>query len=394
MSETRLLLIAPEPFYEARGTPMSVLHLCRVLSGAGYRVDLATYPIGEPVEMPGLEIHRCLRPPGVRSVPIGFSWRKVLLDFFLAWTVLRLRLTRRYAAVQAIEESVFMALPYTLLDTPLIYDLDSLISDQLAYTGVLRNRLLLRGIRALEGLALRRSAAAVTVCRSLTESARELDPTARVFQIEDTPLPESMRAADPARVEALREEHGLTGVRPVLYTGNLESYQGIDVLIASAPRVLELEPETRFVIVGGDGKKLAALRRALARDGLDRRVLALGRRPPQEMPEWMALAEVLVSPRSQGENTPLKIYTYMHAGRPIVATDRVTHTQVLDDTTAFLAEVSPEAFANAICKALADPAEAARRAGAARRRADERYGWAAYERKVLAAYREILGGEP
>lgn len=386
----RILLIAPEPFYEPRGTPMNVLHMCRVLTGAGYRVDLATYPIGEPVEMEGLEVHRCPRPPGVRSVPIGFSKRKVLLDFFLFWTMLGLLVRRRYAVVQAIEESVFMALPFTLFGSKLIYDLDSLISDQLGYTGVVRSRFLLGAIRRLERLALRRSVAAITVCRSLTEAALELEPEARVFQIEDTPLAESMRAAENERVDALRTEHGLDGLRPLVYTGNLESYQGIDLLLGAAPRVLERIPDARFVIVGGYGGRLASLRQALTRDGLDDRVLAVGQRPPEEMPEWMALAELLVSPRSKGENTPLKIYTYMNAGRPIVATDRVTHTQVLGDATAFLADASPEALAEAICRALEDPAEAARRAAAARRIAVEEYSWASFERKMLAAFSQIL----
>ncbi len=387
----RLLLVAPQPFFEARGTPINVLHLCRALTGAGYRVDLATYPVGQPVEMEGLEIHRCLRPPGIRSVPIGFSKRKLVLDFFLFWTLLRLLLSRRYEMVHAIEESVFMALPATLLGKRLIYDLDSIISDQLHYTGVVRSRLLLTAIRRLERLALRRSTAAVTVCRSLTEAAHTLDPDVRVFQIEDAPLEDSLRPPEPSRVEALRSEFGLHGTRSIVYTGNLESYQGLDLLLAAAPRVAERAPDARFLIVGGGGERLAALRRQLAEDGLDQWVVAVGQRPSDEMPEWMALANALVSPRSEGENTPLKIYTYMHSGRPIVATDRLTHTQVLDPGSAFLAEPSAEAMAAALLEALEEPENAALRAAAARRIANEQYSWPTFRRKVLDAYRELLG---
>ncbi len=391
-SGKRVLLIAPEPFYEPRGTPMNVLHLCQVLTGAGYRIDLATYPVGEEVEMDGLEVHRCLPVPGLRSVPIGFSKRKVLLDFLLFWTVLGLLIRRRYVLVHAIEESVFLALPFTLFGTRLIYDLDSLISDQLEYTGVVRLRSVLGGIRGLERLALRRSTAAITVCRSLTEAAIRLVPGATVFQIEDTPLPESLREAVPARVESIRSELGLEGTMPIVYTGNLESYQGLDLLIGAARLVREQAPEARFVIVGGSGAKLEALRRSLEQERLDETVLAVGQRPPDEMPEWMGLAEVLVSPRSEGENTPLKIYTYMHAGKPIVATDKITHTQVLDSDSAFLAEPSAEAFAAATVRALTDRPEAARRSEIAARHAHDEYSWEAFERKLLDAYRQILDG--
>ena len=177
--ERRILLIAPQPFYEPRGTPMNVLQMCKVLTAAGYAVDLATYPIGEPVDIPGLTVHRAPRIPGIRSVPIGFSKRKLLLDVSLVLLVTWLLLRRSYRVVHAVEEAVFLALPFTWLGVPLIYDLDSLISHQLEYTGILRSRLLLAAVRALERLVLARSSATITVCRSLTDSARKLHAQAK-----------------------------------------------------------------------------------------------------------------------------------------------------------------------------------------------------------------------
>jgi glycosyltransferase involved in cell wall biosynthesis len=55
-------------------------------------------------------------------------------------------------------------------------------------------------------------------------------------------------------------------------------------------------------------------------------------------------ADVLVSPRSQGTNTPMKLYSYMASGTAIAATDRLTHTQVLTHDTAVLADPTPEAY--------------------------------------------------
>ena len=77
-------------------------------------------------------------------------------------------------------------------------------------------------------------------------------------------------------------------------------------------------------------------------------------------------ADVLVSPRSRGTNTPLKIYQYLRSGRPIVATRLLTHTQVLSDDSAFLTPRPPEGFAAGILAALDDPDEPARVGAAAR----------------------------
>ncbi len=388
----RILLVAPQPFYEPRGTPMNVREMCRVLCGAGHEVELATYPIGAPVSIPGLRIRRAPGIPGIRQVPIGFSLRKLALDASLALLVFRLLLTRRYDVVHAVEEAAFIALPFTWLGQRLICDLDSLISDQLRYSGALASPRLLRAVRALERLALRRSSAAITVCRALTDAARALHPQARLFQIEDTPLAEALREPEPARVAALREELALQGRPVAVYTGNLESYQGIDLLLDAFAQLAERLPDAACVLVGGDPAKLPAFRSALAARGLANRVLAVGARAPQEMPEWMALGDALVSPRSQGENTPLKIYTYMRAGRPIVATALPTHTQVLDPSCAVLCEPNAGAFADALARVLEEPERFRALACAARKRVDDEYSPEAFARKLLAAYAEVLRG--
>lgn len=385
----RVLLLAPEPFYMERGTPMNVLRMCRVLCGAGHRVDLLTYPFGRDVEIPGLRIHRVPRPPGVRDVPIGFSRRKVVLDLLMGMRLAALVRPGRYDFIHAVEESVFLALPLTWLGIPLVYDVDSLLSEQLEYTGAVTNPFLLRCVRRLERLAFARSVAAITVCRSLSEVARRLHRELPVFVVEDAPLEEATRRPRPDQVEELRRSLGLEGRRCVVYTGNLESYQGFDLLLSALPRLRERIPDVALVLVGGEPAEVANLRARAEREGLTDLLRAVERRPAEEMPEWMALASVLVSPRSQGENTPLKVYTYMHSGTPIVATRRATHTQVLDDGTAFLCEATPECLAEALARALSEPELARACATRALERVRRDYCFEAFERKLLAAYEAI-----
>ena len=384
-------MVAPQPFYSPRGTPMNVLQLCRVLTGAGYHVDLLTYPLGRDATMPRLRIHRAPRIPGIDHVPIGFSWQKLPLDAALCFRALTLLVRRRYRLVHAVEESAFLALPLTWLGVPLLYDLDSQISDQLAYSGAVRSRVLLAGIRTLERLTVRRSRAVITMCRTSSDWVRSVSPTVPCFQIEDTPLPESQRAPDPQVVAALRERIGLGDRRAVVYTGNLESYQGIDLLLAAAARLREAVADAVVVVVGGEPEQVEALRKRIGVERLEGAVLAVGERPPHEIPEWMGLADLLVSPRRDGTNTPLKIYTYMQSGVPIVATDLPTHTQVLDATTAVLCEPTPEGLAAGIAWALEKRAEAAGLGKAARERAERHYGPAAFEEKLLAAYSAVIG---
>jgi glycosyltransferase involved in cell wall biosynthesis len=99
---------------------------------------------------------------------------------------------------------------------------------------------------------------------------------------------------------------------------------------------------------------------------------------------------VLVSPRSRGTNTPLKIYQYLRSGKPIVATRLLTHTQVLGDETAILTGVTPAAFAEGMLAALADPARADAIGRRARALAETKYTYAAYLEKTRQACAALL----
>ena len=83
----RILMIAPEPFFEPRGTPFSEFHRIRALTTLGHQVDLVTYPIGQDVTMPGLRVIRSLRPPFVHHVKIGPSFAKLPLDALLTISI-------------------------------------------------------------------------------------------------------------------------------------------------------------------------------------------------------------------------------------------------------------------------------------------------------------------
>src|SRR4051812_44562934 len=128
----RILMIAPEPFFEPRGTPFSEFHRIRALTALGHQVDLVTYPFGEDVVMPGLRVFRSLRPPFVHRARIGPSLAKIPLDALLALGVLRRALTSKYDAVHSHEEGgVIGVLLAALLRVPHLYDMHSSLPQQL-----------------------------------------------------------------------------------------------------------------------------------------------------------------------------------------------------------------------------------------------------------------------
>jgi len=202
----RILFLAPQPFFEVRGTPLAVLHMTRALAGLGHQVDLLTFAQGETVPTEGVRHLRSLWLP-VGRVKAGPSLAKMALDVpFLVEAAWRLRFGG-YDVVHAVEEAAHLIAPFARwFRVPLVMDVDSSIPDQLRYSGFATRGPLLWAAEALERHALRHSAATVTVCASLTDGVRARAPEVPVFQVEDPPLVDPRSSPSPEAVNALRRD--------------------------------------------------------------------------------------------------------------------------------------------------------------------------------------------
>jgi glycosyltransferase involved in cell wall biosynthesis len=387
----RILMIAPEPFFEPRGTPFSEYHRIRALLELGHTVDLVTYPFGRDVSLPGLRVFRCLRPPLMREIGIGPSWRKIPLDVALLLTACRRAAAEKYDAVHSHEEgSWFGVVLAWFLGVPHLYDMHSSLPQQLTNFAYSRSRLVKATFGWLERFVIRRSRVVIVICPQLEDVVRGIDSAVPAVLIENAPG--SGDAPTEGSGLAVRRALEIDASAPlVLYTGTFEAYQGLDLLFASMRIVLAARPDARLVLAGGRPDQIEAARGHALAAGLGAATVFAGQRPAEEIPAFLDAADVLVSPRSLGTNTPLKIYQYLRSGRPIIATRLLTHTQVLDDDVAFLTEATPAGFAAGVLAALADP-ERARGVGArARHLAETKYSYEAYLARTRQACAHLFG---
>ena len=384
-------MIAPEPFFEPRGTPFSEFHRIRALLELGHTVDLVTYPFGQDVTMPGLRVFRCLRPPFIHGVRIGPSVPKLALDATLALTAVRRAFSERYDAIHSHEEAgILGVLLAGLLGVPHLYDMHSSLPQQLTNFAYTRSRIITRAFEWMERFVIRRSRVVIVICPQLADTVRGIDSGVPSVLIENAPG--AGDAQTDASGESVRTALGFNASTPVVvYTGTFEAYQGLDLLFNAAALVVKARPDVRFVLAGGRPEQIAQARVEAGARGLAHHVIFAGQRAPDEIPEYLAAADLLVSPRSQGTNTPLKIYQYLRSGRPIVATRLLTHTQVLDDDVAVLTEASAEGFAEGILRAVADPARAREIGMRAKRLADTKYSYEAYLNRTRQACAYLEG---
>ena len=387
----RILMIAPEPFFEPRGTPFSEYHRIRALLELGHTVDLVTYPFGRDVSLPGLRVFRCAKPPMMTGIGIGPSWRKLPLDLLLFFSTLRLARREKYDAVHSHEEGAWWGvLVASMLGLPHLYDMHSSLPQQLTNFAYSRSPLVKAIFGALERFVIRRSRVVIVICPQLEGVVREIDSAVPSVLIENAPgsgdAPTQGSGADVRRALQLA-----ANVPMVLYTGTFEAYQGLDLLFASMAQVLKQRPDARLVLAGGRSDQVEAARRQADAAGIGAATIFAGQRPAEEIPAYLDAADVLVSPRSLGTNTPLKIYQYLRSGRPIVATRLLTHTQVLNDDVSYLTDANPMSYGDGILAAIADPDRARAIGARARQLAETKYSYEAYLARTRTACAHLFG---
>ncbi len=351
----RALVIAPQPFFSPRGTPFSVYYRTLVTSEFGVEIDLLTYGQGQDVELPGVKIHRIPEFRFLGPIPVGPSALKAFLDVWIVLWTLGMLLRRRYDFVHAHEEAVFFCrFLKPIFRFKLVYDMHSSLPQQLTNFAFTKSRVLIGAFEALENSALRAADAVITICPELASYAepRVSDPS-RHFLIENS-IFEPVRLAGRGEDEAADDTPPAPSGPVVAYAGTFESYQGIDLLLRAFATILDARGLPTLLLMGGSSEQVDHYRRLAAELGLGDRVVFTGRVPQSRAQRRLAGASVLVSPRTEGTNTPLKVYEQLASGKPLVATRVLSHTQVLSDDVCFLAEPEPVAFGAALRAALED----------------------------------------
>jgi glycosyltransferase involved in cell wall biosynthesis len=387
-------MLAPEPFFEPRGTPFSEFHRIKALGELGHSVDLVTYPIGRDVDLPGLRIFRGPRLPFVTQVPIGPSLVKVALDVLMLASIARRALTDRYDAVHSHEEmglvGVWLA---RWLGVPHLYDMHSSLPQQLSNFKFSGSRWLRRVFDAVETQMVGRSDVVITICQELQDTVIGMGHGERALLIENV-MGGDVDAPPTLDAPGIRDRWRLPAEAPiVLYTGTFEAYQGLELLLETAVLLERRHPGARVLVVGGNPAQVEAASATARRLGASN-VVFTGQQPAREIPAFVGLAAVLASPRIRGTNTPLKIYSYLRSGVPIVATNLLTHTQVLSNDVARLTPPEAAPFAAAIADLLDHPEDGRRLAAAARRLSDERYSRHVYLARTAEACRRLAARSP
>ena len=383
----KILMIAPQPFFQPRGTPISVLHRLNTLSKMGHEIDLATYHLGQTIPFENVTYHRIPKIPFIKKIKVGPSKTKIIVDLFLIFKVLKLLINNKYDVIHSHEEAGFfgawLASKFGIMH---LYDMHSSLPQQLTNFKFTKLKLLIDIFESLERHTITNSDALITICPELYNYVNELYPDKKQILIENVADNSSVFGENETEEVDISEKYNLNSKTIILYAGTFEPYQGLELLIESSKQVIDKNNKITFALVGGNPEQVKHYQQLVRRNKLNDYYVFTGQVKPNMVPKFLDLADILVTPRIEGNNTPLKIYSYLRSGKPIVATNHVTHTQVLNNEVAILTDCNADSFARGLIEIIENKKLRQKIAKNAKSLANEKYSYDVYLKKTKGIY--------
>jgi len=384
----KVLMIAPHPFLTNRGSPLNVYTKVKTLSELGHHITLITYPEGR--DIPGIKIIRVPLIPFLRNIPIGLSIHKIVYDLLLLLKGSRIVRKNRFDVIHAheIDGAIIGALLKNKCKIihkfkPLLYyDMHSILSEQMqnkGYYSIFLNTL----CKYIENYAYKDSDRLLMISPSFKDRLAKFNQDYKSLFIPDIPA---------LKEETIDQElyNDLKGKikedTVFLYMGNLEKYQGVDLLIQAFKIVEESVDNVALMIVGGRDKDFDTLRELIGKLEV-KKVYIYSQQPLEKMPTYLKFSDIVISPRLLGTNIPYKIYPYIRMGKPLIATNIPAHHLILENNkNALLCSVDSTDMANKMLLLMNDESLKERLGKGAKELFNSSFSPEIYKNKLITLY--------
>lgn len=395
----RILYLADIRFPLERANGIQSMETCHALARRGHPVTLIVrpdthVPPRDPYEFYGLPRIDALTIELAPTAPVAAARRAAYLSYATGRSVGHARHDLIFTRDLGLA-SLLVRLPRAAR-TPLVYEAHGIAADVAASLPTLLTHApaastsKLRRLERRDAHVWKQADGYVTITAGLaTELTRRFGRRERISVIPDGARPASRPADETAR--DIDAAHVFT----IGYAGHLYPWKGADLVLEAVTAL----PDTRGLIVGGqDGETdLQRLRTLATTLDCASRVTFTGALPPTEVASRLGEADVLLLPNpasaiSTSFTSPLKLFEYMAAEKPIVASDLPSIREVLRDgeNALLVPPGNPPALTAAIRRLREDPGLAARLAAQARTDALD-YTWDRRAERLETLFTEVAG---
>ena len=339
------------PTEKAHG--LSTVKICEAFSKCGYKVDLIIPKLWRHKSENIYDYYgvkkrfRILKIPCIDLIPVGvlekftFLLQSLSFSFFLTIFVL-IKYGIRNKKVIFFSHDYIPLYPMTFLSNYVFYDIHHFPGQNLMYKRIMNKSF---------GFAVQTK----WKIKEL-ENKFHIPPNKIVYWPNGTEI-ERFNISQ-SKTEA-RKILGLPlDAKIIMYTGQLFDWKGVDSLIKS---ISFLPNEMLIYIVGGSDQDILNCKKEIA-EANNNRIIFVKFVPNLQIPLWLRVADVLVLPNTGKKRvslyytSPMKLFEYMAAKKPIISSAIPSIMEILNDKNSILVEPdNPEAIGLSVKKIFSDP---------------------------------------
>jgi 1,2-diacylglycerol 3-alpha-glucosyltransferase len=392
MRKYSIAMVAACPFPANHGTPAAIREMSEELVRRGHTVRVVTYPLTDNIPISGVAIDRVRQIGFNRVIKVGPNYQRLIFDFLLIFKLMRIVRRHQIDVIHAhnYEAALVAGIVGRLSGLPVIYNAINTMIGELPSFGFIRPRALAVGLAKLLDYATPRVADAVIA--DTAELHRFLldlgvEPQ-RVSTINSGVRPEMFEFGDASKV---RRRLAFANQPLIIYTGTFDEFQGVDYLLAAFKIVHQHDPLAKLVLVGNTINPTHRIKYARMAEklGVASRV-TITSCAFEELPDFLAAADIAVVPRPESAGIPTKLLNYMAAGKAIVSFEKSATILENGKTGRLVAPATAEGLAEAIVSLLADRDLASELGRNARSFALRCFDWSSIVQQIEGVYDKVL----
>jgi 1,2-diacylglycerol 3-alpha-glucosyltransferase len=353
----KICVLAACPFPANHGTPGSIRELVEATAERGHEVHVVSYHLGEPLPLRNVHLHRIADWTGEKSITVGPTRYRPLYDFQMIFTALKVMRRHRVDLIHAhgYESALVAACCRPFVRLPVLYSAHNAMGDELASYDFFRSKRMASALAwVLDRTVPRIGNRCVPHSANLQEFLHARGLSERMEPVLNFGIDFDKRPVGDR--QRLRRECNLTDEPVILYSGVIDQFQRLDLLLESMVHVLSRFPRAKLLLLTNvaNGRGDAALREQAKTLGIDGSLVMMAPQSLDHGLKLISICDVAVVPRPKAPGFPIKLLNYMASKRACVmyasSCSRLSH----GEHVWLAAEDTPESLGGAIVRVLKD----------------------------------------
>lgn len=380
-------MIAACPFPYPRGTPIRIFRMAEALARRGHEVHVVTYHLGEALQRTPFHLHRIKNVKTYRKHSPGPTYQKLLvLDSLLMMKLYQVLKNYEIDLIHAhhYEGLIVASLARRWNKQPLIYDAHTLLKSELPFYRIGLSQRFKRTLGLyFDSWLPKRANHIISVTSGIRDKLITLSgiPSEHISVIPNGVEHTHFQTRPETKLAEKRK------IKTLIYTGNLASFQGVDLMLKAFKMVIDHRQNVRLLLISNaDFTPYEDLADQLdIRNRMDIKNIDFS-----TLPTYLADADIALNPRTDCDGIPQKLLNYMAAGKPVVSFEGSAKSLEHGKTGWVVENLNIQAFARGVIHLLDNHQLAQNLGTKAAKLVASDYSWEKTAEKVEGVYQNLL----